>query len=114
MPQGMDSVVGQRGAGLSEGQAQRIAIARAVLRDAPILLLDEATSALDTQTEQRILENLLSGAPNKTCILTTPRLSTLALCHRVYKIDRGTIRQEPSAEETDETKPCGAGEKLVQ
>ena len=114
MPQGMDSVVGQRGAGLSEGQAQRIAIARAVLRDAPILLLDEATSALDTQTERRILENLLSGAPNKTCILTTHRLSTLALCHRVYKIDHGTIQQEPSAEETDEARPCGAGEKLVQ
>lgn len=94
MPQGIHSAIGQRGAGLSEGQAQRIAIARAVLRDAPVLLLDEATSALDPETERRILRNLLSGAPNKTCILTSHRPGTLALCRRVYRIGQGSMREE--------------------
>lgn len=92
LPLGMDTKLGQRGSGLSEGQAQRIAIARAVLRDAPILLLDEATSALDPETEKRILRNLLRDVPNKTCIVTTHRPSTLSQCHRVYRIDFGQLR----------------------
>lgn len=80
------SNVGERGRGLSEGQAQRIAIARAVLRDAPILLLDEATSALDVTTERRVLKNLIQQRPNKTCIVTTHRPSVLNLCQRVYRV----------------------------
>ena len=80
------SSVGERGRGLSEGQAQRIAIARAVLRDAPILLLDEATSALDVTTERRVLKNLIQQRPNKTCIVTTHRPSVLNLCQRVYRV----------------------------
>lgn len=78
--------VGERGRGFSEGQAQRIAIARAVLRDAPILLLDEATSALDVTTERKVLRSIVRSAPNKTCIVTTHRPSVLSLCQRVYRV----------------------------
>ena len=63
-----------------------------MLRDAPILLLDEATSALDPDTEKRILRNLLRDVPNKTCIVTTHRPSTLSQCHRVYRINAGQLR----------------------
>lgn len=86
LPDGIHSSVGERGRGLSEGQAQRIAIARAVLRDAPILLLDEATSALDVATERQVLRNLVQHSPNKTCIVTTHRPSVLNLCQRVYRV----------------------------
>ena len=85
-PDGINGRVGERGAGLSEGQAQRIAIARAVLRDAPIILLDEATSALDNDTEKRVLENIVYNSPHKTCIVSTHRRSILRHCKRVYYI----------------------------
>lgn len=86
LPEGIHNPVGERGKGLSEGQAQRIAIARAVLRDAPILLLDEATSALDVTTERQVLRNIITQHPNKTCIVTTHRPSVLNLCQRVYRV----------------------------
>ena len=86
LPQQINNSVGERGRGLSEGQAQRIAIARAVLRDAPILLLDEATSALDVTTERTVLRNIVKQHPNKTCIVTTHRPSVLNLCQRVYRV----------------------------
>ena len=78
--------IGERGRGFSEGQAQRIAIARAVLRDAPILLLDEATSALDVKTERDVLRNIIQQKPNKTCIVTTHRPSVLNMCQRTYRV----------------------------
>ena len=86
MPDTINATLGERGRGLSEGQAQRIAIARAVLRDAPVLLLDEATSALDVTTERRVLRNIVTQKPNKTCIVTTHRPSVLNLCQRVYRV----------------------------
>lgn len=86
LPDTINAKVGERGRGLSEGQAQRVAIARAVLRDAPILLLDEATSALDVTTERRVLRNIITQKPNKTCIVTTHRPSVLNLCQRVYRV----------------------------
>ena len=86
MPDTIQSKIGERGRGFSEGQAQRIAIARAVLRDAQILLLDEATSALDVTTERRVLRNIISQKPNKTCIVTTHRPSVLNMCQRVYRV----------------------------
>lgn len=86
LPDTINSNVGERGRGLSEGQAQRIAIARAVLRDSPILLLDEATSALDVTTERTVLRNIVKQHPNKTCIVTTHRPSVLNLCQRVYRV----------------------------
>ena len=86
LPDTINSSVGERGRGLSEGQAQRIAIARAVLRNAPVLLLDEATSALDVATERTVLRNIVKRHPNKTCIVTTHRTSVLNMCQRVYRV----------------------------
>lgn len=86
MDEGINSKIGARGKGLSEGQAQRIAIARAILRDAPLLLLDEATSALDVVTERKVLNNIIINHPNKTCIVTTHRPSVLNMCQRVYRV----------------------------
>ena len=86
MEDGIHAEIGTRGKGLSEGQAQRIAIARAILRDAPIVLLDEATSALDVETERRVLRNIVQNHPNKTCVVTTHRPSVLNLCQRVYRV----------------------------
>lgn len=79
LPDGLDTVLGESGAGLSEGQAQRLAIARAVLGGAPILLLDESTSALDAQTEQTVLARICS-LPDRTCIAVTHRPAALDLC----------------------------------
>lgn len=93
MPEGIHTKLGERGRGLSEGQAQRIAIARAVLRDAPVLLLDEATSALDVATEREVLRGIIRQHPNKTCIVTTHRPSVLNLCQRVYRVMEGTITE---------------------
>lgn len=86
LPLGINAPVGEKGRGLSEGQAQRIAIARAVLRDAPIMLLDEATSALDVETERKVLRNIIQKKPNKTCIVATHRPSVLSMCQRVYRV----------------------------
>lgn len=86
LPDKINSKMGERGRGFSEGQVQRIAIARAVLRDAPILLLDEATSALDVTTERKVLKNIIQQKPNKTCIVTTHRPSVLNMCQRVYRV----------------------------
>ncbi len=86
LDKGIYTEIGTRGKGLSEGQAQRIAIARAILRDAPILLLDEATSALDVRTERRVLNNIVKNHPHKTCIVTTHRPSVLNMCQRVYRV----------------------------
>lgn len=91
MPGQLNAKLGERGRGLSEGQAQRLAIARAFLRNAPILLLDEATSALDPQTEQKILNNMTSCHSHRICILTTHRPSVLNLCDRVYRVVKSHV-----------------------
>ena len=91
MDGGLNASVGEHGHGLSEGQAQRIAIARALLRDAPVLLLDEATSALDVATERTILRNLAARYPHKTCIVTTHRPTVISLCRRVYQVSGGRM-----------------------
>lgn len=93
LPEGINSTLGERGRGLSEGQAQRISIARALLRNAPILLLDEATSALDRETEERVLNNIMSSHPDRLIILSTHRPAALRLCNRIYKISGGKISE---------------------
>ena len=90
LPMGLDTVLGESGAGLSEGQAQRIAIARAVLGGAPILLLDECTSALDAQTEQKVLLRIRE-LPGRTCIAVTHRSAAIDLCDWRLEVLGGKI-----------------------
>lgn len=87
LPDGLDTVIGERGHGISEGQAQRIAIARAFVRKAPLLILDEATSSLDEATELSVLEGLQALTPKPTCIIITHRKSILQYCDREIKIE---------------------------
>ena len=86
LPNGINSKIMERGGGFSEGQAQRLSIARALLRNSPILLLDEATSALDAATERNVLRNIMQDNYPRTCIVTTHRPSVLHICKRVYAI----------------------------
>jgi ATP-binding cassette subfamily B protein len=91
MPQGFDTIVGERGLKLSGGQRQRIAIARAFLYDAPIILLDEATSALDTESERLVQEALMQLVQGRTVIAVAHRLSTLDAFDRIVVLERGRI-----------------------
>lgn len=91
LPDGLETVVGERGLGLSEGQIQRIAIARAILYDAPILLLDEATSALDEMTEEKLLKNL-RGLENRTCIIITHKPAALNVCNKEIRIENRRMK----------------------
>lgn len=93
MPDTIYCKIGERGRGFSEGQAQRIAIARALLRNAPVLLLDEATSALDITTERQVLRNIMKQHPNKTCIVTTHRPTVLNMCKRVYRVMDTNVKE---------------------
>ena len=93
LPDGINSNIYERGKGLSEGQAQRISIARALLRDAPVLLMDEATSALDVETERNVLRNILRKSPDRTFIITTHRPTVLSMCDRVYRVVDRRITQ---------------------
>lgn len=88
LPEGIHTVIGERGVNFSEGQIQRISIARALLRNAPVLIMDEPTSALDTESEERVLKNVLQSGKKHICIITSHRPSVLQYCTRVYKIDR--------------------------
>lgn len=85
-PQGIDTVIGEKGVGISEGQAQRIAIARALVKKAPFLILDEATSSLDESTELSVLEGIRKWNPSPTCLLITHRRSVLQYCDREIQI----------------------------
>ncbi len=93
LPQGYDTVLREDGNNLSEGQKQRLAIARALYVDRPILLLDEATSALDEATEARLLSNLRQSTENKTILIVTHRPAALALCDRVFEVEQGQFRE---------------------
>ena len=91
-PGGLDAVCGELGAGLSEGQAQRIVIARALLRKGSVLLLDEATSALDMQTEQQLLRNLAGRQAGQTVICVTHRPAVIAYCSQVIEMKRTSVQ----------------------
>ncbi len=95
LPEGLDTVIGERGYSLSGGERQRIGIARAIYKDCPIILLDEATSALDSRTEKNIVDRLLgNSAEDKTFIIIAHRLSTLRNADEIIVIDRGTIAEQ--------------------
>lgn len=86
LPFKTDTIIGEKGVNFSEGQVQRMSIARAILRDAPVIVMDEATSALDSATEEKVLANMMKAYPNRTRIITTHRPSMLQYCTRIYKI----------------------------
>ena len=92
---GLDAELGERGIGISEGQAQRVAVARALLTKAPVLLLDESTSALDEETEARMLKNI-SEMRDKTLLIVTHRRAALSICDYRLHIDNGTVMREPA------------------
>lgn len=96
LPDGINTIIDERNNNLSEGQAQRISIARALLRNAPVLIMDEATSSLDTDTEKRVLKNIMKTDKNRICILTTHRQSMLEYCSRVYRLneDGSFVKEE--------------------
>ena len=90
---GMDTEVRERGTRFSEGQKQRLSIARALLADAPVMILDEATSALDVATERRVLRSIIKKEPNRTVIVAAHRPSVFSMCSRVYKVGNGRIME---------------------
>lgn len=89
---GIETVLGERGQGLSEGQMQRIAIARAIFSDAPILLLDESTSALDMQTEKQLLQNL-KAMTDKTVVIVTHRPAALEICDKILEFTAEGVKE---------------------
>src|SRR5690554_3068665 len=91
LPEGLDTKLGENGAGLSEGQAQRVAIARSLLRPGKILLLDEATSALDTETEQQFLKNLKKEIDNRTVLFITHQVEVAAFCDYQYHLKSSNL-----------------------
>ena len=93
LPEGINGTLGEKGRGISEGQAQRLSIARALVRNSPILLLDEATSALDVVTEERVLNNIIKRHPNKVIIVSTHRPGALKLCQKLYRLSENGIEE---------------------
>ena len=94
LPQGFDTVTGERGVKLSGGQRQRIAIARALLADCPVLVLDEATSALDSESEQLVQDALATLMRGRTSIVVAHRLSTVASLDRIVVLDGGKVAED--------------------
>jgi ATP-binding cassette subfamily B protein/subfamily B ATP-binding cassette protein MsbA len=94
LPEGYDTVVGERGATLSGGERQRLSIARALLKDAPILVLDEPTSALDARTEALLLEALERLMKRRTTLIIAHRLSTIRRADRIVALDHGRIVEQ--------------------
>jgi ATP-binding cassette subfamily C protein CydD len=94
LPQGLDTPVGERGVGLSGGQAQRIALARAFLKDAPLVLLDEPTASLDRDTEAEVLESIRRLARGRTALVATHSPAAIAIAGRRILLDQGRVQVE--------------------
>ena len=101
LEKGMDTEVRERGNRFSEGQKQRLSIARALLADAPVMILDEATSALDVATERRVLRRVIRREPHRTVIVADHRPSVFSMCSRIYKVQEGHMA-EVTEEEVEE------------
>jgi subfamily B ATP-binding cassette protein HlyB/CyaB len=99
LPEGYDTIVGERGSSLSGGQRQRVAIARALLSDPRILILDEATSALDYESERAIQQNMKRIAAGRTVFVVAHRLSTVRQADRIITIERGRIVEDGNHED---------------
>lgn len=98
LPDGLDTKIGERGSGLSEGQLQRLAIARALVSEAPILILDEITSSLDSKTEEEVLHKI-KNLKNRTCIIVTHRNSISKICDKEFVVENRKIREKGKEDE---------------
>jgi ATP-binding cassette subfamily C protein CydC len=96
LPQGLDTWIGEAGRKLSSGQARRVALARAMIKDAPIWILDEPTEALDRVTERSVMDSLLAQTRNRTVLMITHRLISLDRLDRIVVIENGRILEEGS------------------
>ncbi|MDG2992209.1 ABC transporter ATP-binding protein/permease [Candidatus Synechococcus calcipolaris G9] len=105
LPQGLDTMVGERGVRLSGGQRQRIGIARAIYHNPSVLVMDEATAALDNQTEAGVMEAVQAFSGEKTILIIAHRLSTVMNCDRLYLLDKGQIIAQGTYRELLETSP---------
>ena len=99
LPQGYDTIVGERGQKLSGGQRQRISIARVLLKDPPVVILDEATSAVDNETEAAIQRSLARISQDRTTIVIAHRLSTIVHADQVVVLEAGSVRERGTHEE---------------
>ncbi len=113
LPDGYDTLLGERGTRLSTGQRQRLSIARAIVKDTPILILDEPTASLDAETELHVLDNLARWGKDRVIFLITHRLSTIRRADRIAYLKDGRVLESGSHDELA-ARPGGAYRRLVE
>jgi len=103
MPEGLSTIVGERGVTLSGGQKQRVALARTLVTNKPVILLDDPVSQLDTQTARTVIQGIFTANPKAALVMVSHRLSALAACDRIYILDKGKIADQGSHDELKQT-----------